>query len=79
MNVLKVDNENHKAVIELSLKEVVKLSNAFIERFNAKKEKTDEEKMLRWQMSHLHSFMSEQGDNTGLIIRIYENIFGKKK
>lgn len=79
MNVLKVDNEKQKAVIELDYDEVVKLSNAFIEKIEHRSgtaSVTDESKMLRWQMSLLHSFMKEKGDQTGFIEKIYHNAFG---
>ena len=50
MIVLKVDNEKQKAVIELDYDEVVKLSNAFIEKIEHRSETaavTEESKMLR--------------------------------
>ena len=80
MNVLKVDNETKKAVVELSYDEVVKLSNAFIEKIEHKTETavvTEESKMLRWQMSMLHNFMKEKGSQTDFIDRIFHNAFGK--
>ena len=80
MIVLKVDNEKQKAVIELDHDEVVKLSNAFIEKIEHRSETatvTEESKMLRWQMAHLHSFMKEKGDQTGFIVQIHQNAFGK--
>ena len=80
MNVLRVDNETKKAVIELSYDEVVKLSNAFIEKIEHKSDSavvTEESKMLRWQMSLLHNFMKEKGSQTDFLDRIFHNAFGK--
>ena len=79
MNVLKVDNETHKVVLELTYDEAVKLSNAFAEKTRTKESSTEQDLLLRWQLAHLHSFMKEQGDKTGLIINIYNNLFGKHR
>ena len=79
MNVLKVDNETHKVVLELTYEEAVKLSNAFAEETRTKKSPTEQDLLLRWQLAHLHCFMKEKGDKTGLIINIYNNLFGKRR
>lgn len=79
MDVLRVDNETHKVVLELTYDEAVKLSNAFAEKTRTKESSTEQDLLLRWQLAHLHSFMKEKGDKTGLIINIYNSLFGKPK